>query len=388
MKLRLCLFLAIASIVLAATRVETARRPRYGGTLRVEIGAVVNSLDPAVAASNPSEAAAKEQIDALLYAQRNPDGTFAGVAGSGPFRISAWEPGKRAVLAANDDFRGGRPFVDSVEIQMGRAARDRLLDLELNRTDFAEIPPEEARADSSQGVRVSASELNELVALVFVPGRPAAQDARVREALARSIDRAAIVNFILQKTGEPAGGLLPQWSSGTAFVFSTAADPARAKELASQIGGSLKFVLGYDAGDSLEQSIAERIVVNAREAGIALGAQAIPGAAANYDARLMRLRMASPHARDALAQFLAVLTPLAGLEAAALPQGASPEQVYGAESAVVNSARVVPLMWLPQVYGLGARVRDWQAPAAGQTWPFADVWLEGPPGAALEKGNP
>lgn len=388
MKLRLCLFLAIASIVLAATRVETARRPRYGGTLRVEIGAVVNSLDPAVAASNPSEAAAKEQIDALLYAQRNPDGTFAGVAGSGPFRISAWEPGKRAVLAANDDFRGGRPFVDSVEIQMGRAARDRLLDLELNRTDFAEIPPEEARADSSQGVRVSASELNELVALVFAPGRPAAQDARVREALARSIDRAAIVNFILQKTGEPAGGLLPQWSSGTAFVFSTAADPARAKELASQIGGSLKFVLGYDAGDSLEQSIAERIVVNAREAGIALGAQAIPGAAANYDARLMRLRMASPHARDALAQFLAVLTPLAGLEAAALPQGASPEQVYGAESAVVNSARVVPLMWLPQVYGLGARVRDWQAPAAGQTWPFADVWLEGPPGAALEKGNP
>lgn len=388
MKLRLCLFLAIASIVLAAARVETARRPRYGGTLRVEIGAVVNSLDPAVAASNPSEAAAKEQIDALLYAQRNPDGTFAGVAGSGPFRISAWEPGKRAVLAANDDFRGGRPFVDSVEIQMGRAARDRLLDLELNRTDFAEIPPEEARADSSQGVRVSASELNELVALVFAPGRPAAQDARVREALARSIDRAAIVNFILQKTGEPAGGLLPQWSSGTAFVFSTAADPARAKELASQIGGSLKFVLGYDAGDSLEQSIAERIVVNAREAGIALGAQAIPGAAANYDARLMRLRMASPHARDALAQFLAVLTPLAGLEAAALPQGASPEQVYGAESAVVNSARVVPLMWLPQVYGLGARVRDWQAPAAGQTWPFADVWLEGPPGAALEKGNP
>lgn len=388
MKLRLCLLLAIASIALAATRVETARRPRYGGTLRAEIGAVVNSLDPAVAAANFEEAVAKEQIDALLYAQRNPDGTFAGVAGSGPFRIAAWEPGKRAVLAANDDFRGGRPFVDSVEIQMGRTARDRLLDLDLNQTDFAEIPAEEARAASNRGVRVSASAPDELVALIFAAGRPAAQDARVREALARSIDRAAIVNFILQKTGEPAGGLLPQWSSGTAFLFSTAADVPRAKELAAEIGGSLRIVLGYDAADSLEQSIAERVAVNAREAGIALTAQAIAGAAADYDARLVRLRMASPHAREALAHFVAVLNPLAGLDAAAPPEPASVEQIYATEHAIVSSARVVPLVWLPPVYGLGARVRDWQPPAAGEGWPLADVWLEGAAGPAAEKANP
>ena len=60
-------------------------------------------------------------------------------------------------------------------------------------------------------------------------------DARVREAIALSIDRAAIVNFILQKEGEPAGGLLPQWSSGTAFLFSTVADVVHAKELSAQI---------------------------------------------------------------------------------------------------------------------------------------------------------
>jgi hypothetical protein len=98
--------------------------------------------------------------------------------------------------------------------------------------------------------------------------------------------------------------------------------------------------------------------------------------------------MASPHASEALAQFVAVLNPLAGLDPVALPQGASPEQVFGAERAIVNSARVVPLVWLPQVYGLSARVRDWRAPSAGEAWPLADVWLEGPYGPALEKGNP
>lgn len=86
--------LAITSValgcLLAATRVETARRPRYGGTLRVAIGATVNSVDPTVAAADLQEAAAKEQIDALIYDRRNSGGTFTG---AGPFRIAEWEPG-------------------------------------------------------------------------------------------------------------------------------------------------------------------------------------------------------------------------------------------------------------------------------------------------------
>ncbi|MGA8366123.1 MAG: ABC transporter substrate-binding protein, partial [Candidatus Acidiferrales bacterium] len=218
--------------------------------------------------------------------------------------------------------------------------------------------------------------------LVFLPGRPVAEDARVREALARSVDRAAIVNFLLQKEGEPAGGLLPQWSSGTAFLFSTATDAPGAKALASQIAPSPKILLGYDSADSLEQTVAERIAVDAQEAGIAitLAAQAAPGGAANPanpDALLVRWKMPSSDPRDALANFLNASGSMAGLDPAPLPGAASPEQIYSRESAVVSSYRVVPLVWLPQVYGLSARVRDWKAPAPGDGWPLADVWLEG-----------
>ncbi|HKV06158.1 MAG TPA: ABC transporter substrate-binding protein [Candidatus Acidoferrales bacterium] len=374
MKLRLFLFLAAISIVLSAgTPVETARRPRYGGTLRVEIGAVVNSLDPAVSAANPQETAAKNEIALLLYDHRNPDGSFAGVAGSGPFRIAEWEPGKRAVLAANENYRGGRPFVDSVEIQMGRAAQDRILDLDVDKTDIADIPAEEARHASDRGLRVSTSQPDELVAIVFVAGRPMAEDAHAREALARSIDKAAIVNFILQRQGEPARGLLPQWSSGTAFLFPAIADPAAAKQLWSQVPGSPNVALGYDPADSLGQAIAERLAVNARDAGITLTANA---AAGSDDARLMRARMPSPHARDAILNFVASWGPVAALDTAPLPAAASPEQIYQRERTIVSSYRVVPVVWLPQVYGLGARVRDWKAPGPGEGWPFADVWLD------------
>src|SRR5271154_2333769 len=185
MKLRLCLFLAVISVALNhAGRLESSRRPRYGGTLRVEIGAVLHSLDPAGAPADPDEASATNEIDSLLYDQRNADGSFAGVAGSGAFHISEWESGKHVTLAANENVRGGRPFVDSIDIQMGRPAKDRLLDLAGGKADFAEIPPEEARRAAELGVRVSTSEPEDLLAIVFAGGRTIAEDGHAREALA------------------------------------------------------------------------------------------------------------------------------------------------------------------------------------------------------------
>jgi len=386
--------LAMMLAFVGVGRVEASRRPRYGGVLRVEIGARVNSLDPSVAAASPEEAAARDEIESLLYDHRNADGTFGAVPGTGgaggaatagAFRIAEWEPGAHLTLAANEEYSGGRPFVDSVDIQMGRGVKERLLDLELGKTDFIEIPPEQARYASGQGIRVSSSEPDELVAIVFVAGQAAAEDARLREALARAIDRGAMVNFILQKEGEAAGGLLPQWSSGTAFLFPTAADPSGAKELAGQIGGSPRIVLGYDASDSLEESLAERIAVDAREAGIRVAPEALQNARvpSNCDARLVRLRMPSPDPRAALASFLARLAPeIDGNgpngkpETESLAEGASAEQIYDVERGIVNSYRVAPIVWLPEVYGLSTRVRDWKAPAAGQGWPLADVWLE------------
>jgi ABC-type transport system substrate-binding protein len=391
MKRRRLLLLAASSaaVLLTALPVKTARRPRYGGALRVEIGASVSSLDPTLPTANSKEDAAKEQIDALIYDVIEPKTKFTL---NGPFHVTAFESGKRAVLAATEDYRLGRPFVDSIQITMGRPARERILDLELNKTDFAEIPAEDARRAAERGVRVSRSKPDELLVLVFrrsvEPKKTGLAGARVREALALSIDRAAIVNFILQKEGEPAGGLLPQWSSGTAFLFSTTADAVHAKELSAQIVPAPKIVLGYDSGDSLEQAVAERIAVDAREARVQVTPQAVKRELENVtDARLIRLRMQSKSPAAALEGFTDSLAVITGLEATALPDPASPEDIYNRERASVSSYRVVPLVWLPRVYGLSARVRDWTPPGAGEFWPLADVWLDGPAEPASEEGK-
>jgi hypothetical protein len=94
------------------------------------------------------------------------------------------------------------------------------------------------------------------------------------------------------------------------------------------------------------------------------------------DARLVRMRMTSSHPRAALAGFITELGPLVGVDATPLPNPASSEQIYERERSIVSTGRVVPIVWLPQVYALSERVRNWKPPTPGESWPLADVWLD------------
>jgi peptide/nickel transport system substrate-binding protein len=309
--------------------------------------------------------------------------SFGAVVGSGPFRITTWEPGQHAVLTANDDYWGGRPFVDSIDIQMGRAARDRMMDLDLDKSDVIEVSPESARLAAARGSRISASDPSELLAVVFSQTSAAAKDARVRQALSFAIDRSSLVNFVLQKEGEPAAALLPQWSTGYAFLFSAPFDPAAARQLAAQISPAPALKLGYDSADALEQMIAERIAVNAQAAGISVSAQAISNDASGpvFDARVIRIPLASPAPDIALQNVLHSIAPFVDMDpslTAPLANLADLESLYSREQAILATYEIIPLVHLPQVVGLSQRVRDWMPLPSGE-WRLAGLWLDGAP---------
>jgi peptide/nickel transport system substrate-binding protein len=308
--------------------------------------------------------------------------SFGAVVGSGPFRIATWEPGQHAVLTANDDYWGGRPFVDSIDIQMGRDARDRMMDLDLGKSDVIEVSPESARFAAARGSRIFASDPSELLAVAFMRSSAAAKDVRVRQALSIAIDRASLVNVILQKEGESAAALLPQWSTGYAFLFSAPFDPAASQQLVAQISPAPALKLGYDSADALERMIAERIAVNAQAAGIAISAQAISAdvsAAPAPDARVIRFLLASPAPGIALENCVQSLAAIADIDASLTAPIANPDDLdslYSRERALLDTYEVIPLVHLPQVVGLSGRARDWMPLRSGE-WRLADVWLDG-----------
>lgn len=298
------------------------------------------------------------------------------VFGTGPFRIAEWQPQKRLVLVANEDSWSGRPFADRVEIQFGVAPQQQVLDLELGKTDVIDLEPNFMRRATQSNAHVVASQPVELLALEFGSTRAAA-DPRLRQAVSLSIDRAAIVNVLLQRQGEPAASLLPQWLSGYAFVFSAGPDLIRAKELRAQLAAAGPLSLVYDGSDALAAQVAARVAVNARDAGIAINVTAeSAGRDEHVDLRLIRRRLAAPDAQSALARLLAQIEPVSAN--VKLPEIASAQQRYAAERTVLDAGKIVPLAFLPELSAAAPAVHDWLAPRWGE-WRLANAWLEEAP---------
>lgn len=286
---------------------------------------------------------------------------------TGPFRVAGFESGRHATFAANQDYWGGRPFLDAIDVQFGRSLRDQLADLELGKADVVEIGPTDLRRAADRGLAVWHSAGVNLIALEFTAGH--ANDARLREALALSIDRGAMHSVLLQKQGEVSAALLPQWLSGYAFAFPSAPDLARARALVAALPPAARTAtLSYDPAMRAARSLAERIAVNARDAGLAV--QASPQNA-QADVRLVEARVASLDPEQALAGLAAALglpSPTPATSAAGL---------YESERKLLDDFRVIPLFHLPVYYGVSGKVRVFTGPPVTRLgdWDFGGVWL-------------
>lgn len=303
------------------------------------------------------------------------------LSGTGAFRAADWPAAGAAakvVLAQSESCWAGRPFVDRIELLMGVNPEDQANAVAFGQADVVELNAAQVRIAAQRGVHTASSEPVDLFALSFDLSRPSVQDARLREAIALAIDRAALANVVLQHQGVPAGGLLPNWISGYAHLFPSAPNAARAKELLASTGGaSLRAAplrLSYDSGDMEARSVAERVAVNLGDVGItvqAIGQNAgVTTKAQAPDMRLVRRHITSPDRASALRALLESL----GEPAAAT---STIEEAFAAEIAPIHSFRLIPLTLVSESYGLGSAVRDWMAPRWGG-WRLEDVWLDAP----------
>jgi hypothetical protein len=270
------------------------------------------------------------------------------VIGTGPFRISATEPGRRLKLTAFEEYWGGRPYLDSVEIEYGTGR---------GHADLFDIPVGPARRILPEGIATWSSAPRTLLAITAGNADPA-----LLQALALAIDRAPIVNVLAQHKGEAAFGLLPQWLSGYAFLFQSTPDVARAKQIVSQLKlGTMS--LSYPANDLFLRSVAERVALNARDAGIAIQ----PTVNANGNLRLTEFPLTS---EDAAHELLRIAPQSAPIDLA------KPETRYQMERTLLDDHRIIPLVHLRESYGIAPRVHFQKAGADAFTLHLEDAWVD------------
>ena len=318
-----------------------------------------------------------------------PDGTLLG---TGPFFVaesipaapseanpSAIKPA-RIKFQANEGAWSGRPFVDFVEVALGEPALRQLLDLQVGKADIAEIAPDLVRKGRQEGLRIWNSAPQTLVALRFDDALDAPASDQLREALWLALDRDTMANVLLQREAQPADSLLPQWLSGYAFLFESAMNLQRARELRAAFpagvpGATQPLRLRVDAPGDLFKLMGERVAVNARQANL-LVQVALPGSVSNSSAAATGLHLFAWHydslsSRTELEAFVKQLLGGADLPATIT----DPEQLFAQERRLLEERRILPLVLLPEYAGVRANVHNWNASPWGD-WRLADVWLD------------
>lgn len=335
-----------------------------------------------------------ELLAMLRYAivKRQTDSSGAPVlVGTGSYKLTQWQIGERALFNANEDYWGGRPFTDSIEFQMGATLRDQLMDRQLGTFSTAELSIDQLRAVEQNNQTVELSRPADLMALVFLQpdsgGRPGKRpvDPRIREALSLAINRVAISNVLFQRRGVPATGLMPQWLTGYEFMLGGGTNLDRARELRKDAAAFVvvgTISLAYDFSDPLAKLVAERIAVDAREAGIVVQPYAeshlnskAARSSINADAVLLRLPLESPDPATALTARLDDIGLLQENTPAIL--GATrAEDLVEIERKLLSGFRVVPVSHIPQALWLNNTVHNWQQTPAG-AWQLDQLWIEG-----------
>jgi ABC-type transport system substrate-binding protein len=202
-----------------------------------------------------------------------------------------------------------------------------------------------------------------LIALVANPARQS--DPRLRQAVAATLERTALHDFAFQKQGEVSASLLPDWLTGYSALFPTAPDPARARELRTQLGNATSMTIGYPADDLTLQLVAERVALNAREHGLQV--QATPSGSA--DVLVARIALASTNPWVELSE-LATLA-----QSQVTFNEISMDELYRNERELMNSAKITPLLHIPRSYATNDRLHSMSVDPFGAPQ-IAGTWVE------------
>jgi peptide/nickel transport system substrate-binding protein len=295
--------------------------------------------------------------------------TSGNTVGTGSFRFVS-NANYILSLAAVDDAWRGRPFVDAIEITGRRTVRTQWLDLSAGRADVVDIPVEAVRQAQQEHLNVVQSGNCDLLELSVARNGVLAEDAQ-RQAIALAVDRAVLYSVIFQKQGEMTASLLPDALTGYGFLFPVGRDLVRAQGLHSANGGVPLTLTLADASSTM-QLVAERVALNLREAGFRVQVTVRgPNMEANGtpDLELKRIHLESADAQAALEQMLAAFgQPLT-------EESADPASLYRMEASFIQTNQVVPLLYLPRSYGVGARVHGLLLSPDGAPL-LADVSLE------------
>lgn len=193
----------------------------------------------------PILAAMTDTNSSIVPASAIADGSIGTKAiGSGPFKLDSWSPNSKEVLSANEDWAGGKPGVDGIEISVLPDETAILAAMRTGQIDFALLndPLVATLVPNEPKLQLNRAPVLAYHVLQLNPSRKPMDQLAVRQAISCAVDRQAVLDTAALGEGEVTGPLtMPFYASDPSSLFCYKRDVEKAKKLMADAGLSDGF---------------------------------------------------------------------------------------------------------------------------------------------------
>jgi len=248
---------------------KSTKLARLGG---IESAEVVDEHTVDITTSSPMPLLPNEMSQLYIvppkYTTDNPESSSTEPVGTGPYRLSSYEPGQQVVVTASDDYWGEQPEVKTINWKVVADESARIAALQSGTADLINgFSPDQVAVLESTGHQVKAGKSGLGMVLTMNTLSGPFEDVRVRQAAALAVDVPAIVDDLLGGYAEP---LANQLQGPETFGYN---DSLTSVERDVTAAAALLAEAGYDDGVEITFQAPSGRYTNDRQVAEALAAQ-------------------------------------------------------------------------------------------------------------------
>ncbi|MFA5881052.1 MAG: ABC transporter substrate-binding protein [Eubacteriales bacterium] len=209
------------------------------------------------------------------------------IVGSGPFKLSQWEPKNVIKLVRNDDYYGPKAYLDGIDFRIIADETTTLNEFRAGNLDFIDrVPPGQSGVVEKEFPgQVLRNRMWDIEFVGFnMTKAPYRGNAKLRQALNFAVDREGIIKAVVEGRGEPAKGVIPPgMAEYNKDLNGYTYDPSKASALLAEAGfpkgqGLPELELSFNKDRETNQKIAEAVQAQLKAIGVRIKLKGQPEA--------------------------------------------------------------------------------------------------------------
>lgn len=192
-------------------------------------------------------------------------------AGSGPYRVTKWDPATEAVLTRNDAYWGDKPKLRQVDAKFIGEASNRVQLLSKGDVDLAtEVPAKDVDTLSKQdGVTIDSRASNKILFFAMNNAIKPFDNPKVRQAVTYAIPYEKLLSDVMKNQASPMRSSVASSTPGFSDAgYSATYDLAKAKSLLAEAGYPNGFSFDFTLGSGFDDWSDDAVLIQAELAKI------------------------------------------------------------------------------------------------------------------------